>query len=118
MALSDLEDVKTGYVDIRGTPICIGDLLKIYHFTATRYRRKVYMYRLVMRLDNGFTLIDVAGVGWSGSIKSVHQNRLDGSSVCGAEVIDGPYYKNAKGNLLCFYERERWHYETTKTELQ
>ena len=107
MALSDLEDFKTGFFDIRGIPICVGDLLKIYHFTATRYRRKVYMYRLVMRLDNRCTLIDVAGVGFSGSIKSVHQNRLDGSSVYGAEVIDGPYHRNAKGNLLCFYERER-----------
>ena len=34
--------------DRRGIPICVGDVLKIHHFTAALRRKKIYMYKWVI----------------------------------------------------------------------
>ena len=96
--------------DIHGREIKAGDLLKIYHYTAARRRRKIYVYRLVCRVNkkkqidkNGSELyiVAVADIYHSGSLNKAYKVPLSFVKEC--EIIDGGTVHD--GDL--FWERKR-----------
>ena len=97
-------------IDIHGRELKAGDLLKIYHFTARSRRRKVYMYKLVCRVNerlqidkNGchLYLVDVVDIHRTGSLSKAHKCPLSAVGEC--EIIDGGTVYD--GDL--FWERKR-----------
>ena len=82
--------------DSKGREIKAGDLLKIPHFTAARYRKKIYMYRLVVRVDddlcvnktgNHLYAVDVSDIYRRGSLEKAFKSPLSVVGEC--EIIDG-----------------------------
>ena len=78
---------RTAY-DCNGVPIYPGDVLKIYHFTDRR-RRKHYMYKLVVELDNTLWLMDVHEIAtkWAGAMKTLLEVFADASE--SMEIVEG-----------------------------
>lgn len=100
-------------IDKHGRPIHAGDLLKIYHFTARRRRRVVFMYKLVVRVDCDLKIhpqgeylyaVDVVDIACKGSLEKAHKCPL---SVIGppedVEIIDNAMGVDGK----LFWEREK-----------
>lgn len=94
--------------DSKGREIKAGDLLKIPHFTAARRRTKVFMYKLVVNVDEHLEInpfgkylyaVDVTDIYRSGSLYSASKCPLSVINDC--EVIDGG---TVDGNDL-FWER-------------
>lgn len=57
-------------LDKNGVPVMVGDLLKVYHFTAIR-KRKVYMYKIVADLPGqGVRALDAIDVATKGAQKA------------------------------------------------
>lgn len=44
-------------LDKSGRKIVPGDVLKVYHFTAARYRKRHYMYKQALRYERGRLVI-------------------------------------------------------------
>jgi len=95
-------------LDSNGREIKAGDLLKIPHFRAARRRRKVYMYKLVVRVTSDRIIhkdgaylyaVDVGDIHDSGSLEKAHRCTLSCCEEC--EIIDGG---SVDGNDL-FWER-------------
>lgn len=96
--------------DIKGREIKAGDLLKIPHFTAALRRKKVYMYKLVCRVDDNLAItkdgkylyaVDACDIFSKGSLDKAHKCPLSVIDDC--EIIDGG---TVDGNDL-FWERKR-----------
>lgn len=86
----------------------VGDLLKVPHFTAYN-RRKIYMYKLVVRVNDMLQLnpdgehlyvVDVVDIARSGSLDRAHKWPL--SLVGDCEIID-----DAGDGSVSFWERKR-----------
>lgn len=94
----------TGYLDTNGVPVAVGDLLKVYHFTAAR-SRKVFMYKVVADVPGiGIRAVNISDMVTKGASKAhaCPLNLLDQYW-----VIDGPSKETETGELLCWWERKR-----------
>lgn len=101
--------------DKRGVPIYPGDLLKSYHFTAARYRKKFYLYHIAAMVKGamrGLHPTEIKEYPW------VHKNGLPGflmsqelASQC--EVIAG---YGPKKEYLDFNDRPKVKPQTKDQE--
>lgn len=82
--------------DSKGREIKAGDLLKIPHFTAKKNRKRIYMYRLVVRVDDDFQVtktgshlyaVCVCDIYRRGSLEKAFKSPLSVVGEC--EIIDG-----------------------------
>lgn len=100
--------------DINGIPLRHGDLIRVFHFTAARNRRKIWMYKKVFRFSNAGLVLET-GPRWRG----VHMECLGVVPISGwrdsyeivpsdeFEIIDGESYWNEDGELVGWWERPR-----------
>lgn len=97
-------------LDIKGREIKAGDLVKVLHFVAARRRKRIYMHKLVVRVDEKLNItpdgkllyaVGVVDIYRKGSLDKAHKCPLDWLGEC--EIIDGG---TVDGNDL-FWERQR-----------
>lgn len=103
------EDCR-GHYDTKGREIKAGDLLKVPHFTAARRRTRVFMHKLVCRVDDSLTIakdgqhlyaVDVCDIYRTGSLDKAHKCPLSVVGEC--EIIDGGTVQDDD----LFWERKR-----------
>ena len=94
------------YWDIKGIPLMVGDIVKMYHFT-TRNRRKVYMYKKALRQKkyNGairaVNLIELGEV----DLEDCHSCSFDNLEF---EIITGLLIQEIPGGpITCYWERAK-----------
>ena len=71
--------------DKNGRQIAIGDVLKVYHYTAALRRKRRYMYKQAMRVRE-----------WESGFRAVFFSHLD--------LTDGGYFEALDGRKLTDYE--------------
>ena len=90
--------------DTNGVPVAVGDIVKVFHFTAAR-RRKVYMYKLVADVPGvGIRAVDL-GESVTKGISKAHGCPLN--AIGDYWVIDGHCKETETGELMCWWERKR-----------
>lgn len=70
----------TGFKDKKGIPICVGDLIKINHFTD-RKKKRHYMYRQVRKIGDKYICFDI--------IEPSYKHPLNVVDFDDVEVLDG-----------------------------
>lgn len=102
------------FIDKTGREIIAGDLLKVPHFTAYN-KRKIYMYKLVVRVNEMLQLkldgehlyaVDVVDIARKGSLDRAHKCPLSVVGEC--EIIDDA----GSGSDVSFWERKRVRVES------
>lgn len=91
---------KTGFYDVRGIPICVGDLIRVKHFRHYRNRQQMWLYFRVEELSGRFVVF-----AWNRN--DTHQCLLEHCGVESSEVLAGESYKTASGELVMWNERRR-----------
>jgi len=110
--------------DIHGVPICVGDLLKSFHFTHRVRKRKCYLYHAVTlrTFDDGssamwlvpfFQLLNGSD---GGGCCYLHSQADEHGVVRGAEVIDGPLGQCGADKVGDFAERKRRKVTPTRVD--
>ena len=91
---------ETGFHDVHGIPICVGDLIRAKHFRHYRRRQQMWLYFRVAELSGRFVVY-----GWDRS--DSHQCLLEHCGIESAEVLDGDTTRNERGDLMMWNERKR-----------
>lgn len=95
--------------DIRGRQILPGDILRVDHFRMARWRKQMYMYKLVVQggrdafIGSGEHL---RAVHLELPLKAEHSHPLK-YSLEGTEIIDGPSMRDKNGDLRMWCERPK-----------
>ena len=92
--------IETGRYDVRGIPICMGDLIRTKHFRHYRRREQMWLYFRVAELDGHFVVY-----AWDRN--DTHQCLLEHCGLESAEVLDGETDRTSDGNLIMWNERNR-----------
>ena len=95
----------TGNFDRNGTPIAVGDLVRVNHF-KTRSRRQIYLYKKVVVINSRIQLVDIRDLGIKPTAEC-HKCLVQdaGGSI---EVMDGDSCTHPlDGTLICWWERKR-----------
>lgn len=101
--------MKSPITDKNGREIKAGDLLKVFHFIAARRRQRIYMYKLVMEVDNDLKLTKGGEYLYAVDISDAYRFGFDRAHKCclsviiECEIINGS--KEGVGDL--FWERPR-----------
>lgn len=93
--------IETGFHDVRGIPICVGDLIRVKHFKHYRRREQMWLYVRVERFEDHFVVWS-----WDKSEKS-HRCLLKHCGLETAEVLTGPDGCMEDGSLMMWNERKR-----------
>jgi hypothetical protein len=94
---------ETGFHDVRGIPICVGDLIRVRHFRHYRRRQQMWLYFRVAEKAGRFVV-----QCWDNLNADHHQCMLADSGVETAEVLDGESYRPSKtSDLVMWCERQR-----------
>lgn len=100
-------------IDVSGRRVMVGDLVRIFHFTAARRRRKVFMYKLIVRTNadreicqNGdyWYAVDTTEIVTKG-IANAWKNLIHPADEF--EIIDGPAITKPDKSLVCWWERPK-----------
>lgn len=91
---------ETGFYDVRGIPICVGDLIRTKHFRHYKRRQQMWLYFRVEERGGRFVVY-----AWHRN--DTHQCLLEHCGVESAEVLDGESHKTASGELMMWNERTR-----------
>lgn len=74
--------------DERGIPMRVGDVVKVFHFTAALRRKRHYMYKQVVRSWNfrdGTPALDLSHLDMTGDTYTLHT--AGGDLVSGYQII-------------------------------
>jgi hypothetical protein len=95
----------TGYFDKKGIPIAVGDLVRIF-LTAHHRRRKIYMHKKVMTINNRFYLVDFQELG---EIPTAECHKcLIADAGKNIEILDGRCCDHPLDKtLVCWWERKQ-----------
>ena len=81
--------------DKTGRAIMVGDVLKVYHFTGARWRKRYYMYKQVLfekemgKLGNRYLFVSHLSMKASGEKDDGYHIALDGSVLDDVEIVQG-----------------------------
>lgn len=93
---------ETGFHDIRGIPIHVGDLIRVKHFKHYRRREQMWLY---------FHVVKMSGRYYTQRLRDANtDNRqclLQDCEVHTAEVLDGETGRDSSGGLIMWNERKR-----------
>ena len=73
--------------DKRGIPIAVGDVLKVYHFTAALRRKRHYMYKQVMGTFEGNRGGKYLKISHLNFVQDGYMERLNGSIRQDIEIV-------------------------------
>lgn len=102
---------ETGFYDTRGIPICVGDLIRVKHFSHYRRREQMWLYFRVA-LKEGRLVV------YSWDRTDTHQCLLEHCGSETAEVLDGESWRNERGELMMWNERKRIKAKATQEATQ
>ena len=91
---------QTGFNDVRGIPICVGDLIRVKHFRHYRRRQQMWLYFRVSQQGGRFVV-------YCWDRHDEHQCLLEDCEIHTAEVLDGESFRNERGELMMWNERKR-----------
>lgn len=91
---------ETGQYDVRGIPICVGDLIRVHHFRHYKRQQQMWLYFRVAESDGKFVVY-----GWDRPEK--HQCLLIDCGISTAEILTGPTLQQSNGILIMWNERKR-----------
>lgn len=91
---------ETGFHDVKGIPICFGDLIRVKHFRHYRRKQQMWLYFIVRKLSG-------RAVVFNYDRPEKHQCLLDHCVIESAEVLAGESYKTDDGQLVMWCERKR-----------
>lgn len=100
-------------IDANGREVRPGDLIRTYHYHDRRTRRKCYLYRLVVLVDDDLRVsaygrhlyaVDVTGI-WERGLDRAFKCALE--AVGPFEIIDG-LSRLSFGDLETWYERPKY----------
>lgn len=91
---------ETGFHDVRGIPICVGDLIRVKHFRHYKRREQMWLYFRVDQKGGRFVVYN-----WSQF--DTHQCLLEHCGVESAEILDGDMWRNEFGEMMTWNERKR-----------
>ena len=94
--------IETGFHDVRGIPICVGDLVRVKHFKHYRRREQMWLYFRVANLGEHFVVRR-----WNDLNPDNHQCLLAHCGLETAEVLTGPDGCMEDGSLMMWNERKR-----------
>lgn len=96
--------------DEQGVPMRVGDVVKVYHFTAALRRKKHYMYKQVVRswaFRDGTPALDLSHLDMTGETYTLHAS--DGGLMAGHEIVqsaNGDYEDRARVSPAALQEKE------------
>lgn len=90
----------TGFHDVKGIPICVGDLIRVKHFRHYRRKQQMWLYFRVGEKAGRFVVHN-----WS-DLSEMHQCLLDHCGIETAEVLDGPTI-TIGNEMVMWCERKR-----------
>ena len=93
---------ETGFHDVRGIPICVGDLIRVKHFRHYRRREQMWLYFRVAELGGKFVVYR-----WDSRDGDPHQCLLAACCIEEAQVLNGEHWWNERGELMMWNERPR-----------
>jgi len=93
---------QTGFHDVHGIPICVGDLIRVKHFIHRRRRQQMWLYFHVITLAGRYYVQQLKDAG-----TEQRQCLLSDCGVDSAEVLDGPHDRFSDGGLMMWNERPR-----------
>jgi hypothetical protein len=91
------------YFDSEDVPLRVGDLIRVRHFTA-RSRRKVFMYKKVLKIKDGVYAVSFGDLGVK-SIEDCHKCRIE--DCYPFTILDGDCYEGIGGVLISWWERKK-----------
>lgn len=101
-----MQYIATGHHDKNGIPLYVGDLIKVFHFTAAHRRRKCYMHKTIMVINDKIYAVNSMELGFKPTAEC-HKCHVED---CGDfEIIDGHSINHSRdGHLVCWWERKRF----------
>jgi hypothetical protein len=101
-----MKPIATGQYDKHGTPVYVGDLIKVFHFTAAHRGRKCYMYKKVMLINDRIYAVNNMELGFKPTAECHKCYIKDCKDF---EIIDGHSLDHpVDGFLVCWWERKRF----------
>lgn len=99
-------------IDKNRRPVMIGDIIRVFHFTARSRKRKVFMYKVVVKVDEKLEICGDGNYWYAVDIQDcfakgtdiAHRCQLD--SIGEFEIIDGRAVERPEG-LQCWWERPK-----------
>lgn len=89
--MNDVEWQQQQLYDKHGIPICISDVLKVFHYTARLRKKKMYMYKYVLDIvvvpDNKIQLMKISHLGKD--ITNYYNEQVDGRTLMDYEIVQG-----------------------------
>lgn len=122
-----LKDAPPDYelvYDVSGRTIHPGDILKLPHYVDSRTKQQVYMYKLVVQVDDDLQIsttgrylygLDPQTIVMAGSLQKAHKCRLAVVSNQW-EIISGHPTRLADGGIQTWYERPRHNQEQEESD--
>lgn len=92
---------ESGQYDIRGIPICDGDLIRCRHYRHRRRRQQMWSYFIVGQKEGRFVLYN-----WADFERKMHQCLLMAITECEI-VAESGLHGDSSGNIMTFNERPR-----------
>lgn len=100
--MKQTQTIETGYHDIRGIPICVGDLIRVKHFKHRLRKQQMWIYFHVITLSGRWYVQQLWDYG-----TDKRQCLLSDCGIDTAEVLDRPDGRFQNGVLMMWNERKR-----------
>ena len=93
---------ETGFHDVRGIPIWVGDLIRVKHFKHRLRKQQMWLYFHVITLSGRFYVQQLYDYG-----TTKRQCLLADCGIETAEILYGPSGRFPNGVLMMWNERKR-----------
>jgi len=93
----------TGFHDVRGIPIYVGDLIRVKHFKHRRRKQQMWLYFMVGEVRGQYVVHAVRPA----EDEEEYRCRLQACGIESAEVLDGDSESTTDGGFLMWCERKR-----------
>ena len=82
-------DHKNFLLDKNGREILVGDILKVFHYTAAVRREKCYMYKQVLERKGSKHYCDYFIISHLDLTGGTYQEHIDGRQILEYEIVQG-----------------------------
>jgi len=95
--------IETGHYDVRGIPVCVGDLIRVKHFRHYRRRQQMWLYFRVSEISGRFV-----AQNWNDLNPKNWQCMLENCGLESIEILHGETYRPSRNaDFIMWCERPR-----------